>query len=114
MSASRAAPSTRFARRLEQLSLFVMAGYGTDDNVATNFYKNWGENWAVWGGASYQFNEKAAFNVQASYDEAETLGLVANVAYTVVPGFTVTAEVDYYDTPVDDGIGGILRFQRSF
>ncbi|MBN9252978.1 MAG: porin [Mesorhizobium sp. 61-13] len=104
----------------EQLSLFVMGGWGTSDDVTDllnggqNFYKNWGGDWAIWGGASYQVNEKTALNLQASYDDAETLGVVANVAYTVVPGFTVTAEVDYYDTPVDDGIGGILRFQRSF
>jgi hypothetical protein len=98
----------------EQLSLFVMAGYGTDDNRATNFFKTWGENWAVWGGASYQFNEKAAFNFQASYDEAETLSVVANVAYTVVPGLVITPEVNYIDTPSRDGVGGWLRFQRSF
>jgi hypothetical protein len=98
-----------------------MGGWGTSDdvtdalNAGQNFYKNWGGDWAVWGGASYQFNEKAALNVQASYDDAETLGLVANVAYTVVPGFVVTTEVDYRDTAAgDDSIGGILRFQRSF
>jgi hypothetical protein len=99
----------------EQLSLFVMAGYGTDDNVGSNFFKTWNENWAVWGGASYQFNEKAAFNFQASYDEDETFALAANVAYTVVPGLVVTPEVTFTDPAVGDStVGGWLRFQRSF
>jgi hypothetical protein len=60
-------------------------------------------------------------NLQVSYDDGETLGVAANVAYDVVPGFTVTAEVDYfnynanaYHAVDDDGIGGILRFQRNF
>ena len=33
--------------------------------------------------------------LQVSYDEGENLGVAANIAYDVVPGFTVTAEVDY-------------------
>ena len=58
-----------------------------------------------------------------------TTALAANIAYTIVPGFTVTAEVDYAhdgnfgDAAIygnwtkankEDSIGGILRFQRSF
>ena len=103
-----------------ELALFVMGGYGTDKNNDTNFYKLWDGNWAIWGGGTYKINEKTSFNVQASYDEGKTLGLVANVAYDIVPGLTVTAEVDYYNKAdsiyhaSDDGLGGILRFQRSF
>ncbi|QPC93985.1 porin [Mesorhizobium sp. INR15] len=103
-----------------ELSLFVMGGYGTDKNTDQNFFKLWNGNWAIWGGGSYKINEKTSFNVQASYDEGKTLGLVANVAYDIVPGFTVTAEVDYFNKAnsvyhaSSDGIGGILRFQRSF
>ncbi|TIW85984.1 MAG: porin, partial [Mesorhizobium sp.] len=56
-------------------------------------------------------------------------GVAANVAYDVVPGLTVTAEVDYdHYGHFNDGtpfgnwtaadkknsIGGLLRFQRSF
>ena len=26
------------------------------------FYKQWGGNWAVWGGGTYKFNEKTSFN----------------------------------------------------
>ena len=104
----------------EQLSLFVMGGYGTEDNVVTNFYKQWEGNWAIWGGATYKVNEKTSLNAQLSYDEGKTFGLAANGAYTIVPGFTITAEVDYYNLSSsayhgkDDGVGGILRFQRNF
>ncbi|RUX95631.1 MULTISPECIES: porin [unclassified Mesorhizobium] len=121
-----------------ELSLFLMAGYGTDDNLTdpTNainakgrgFYKQWGGNWAVWGGGTYKFNDKTSFNAQVSYDDWKNLGIAANVAYTVVPGFTVTAEVDYLNAgkfgdadfsnwtkaSKKSNIGGILRFQRSF
>ena len=55
-----------------ELSLFIMGGYGSDGNLndATNaidasgrgFYKQWGGNWAVWGGGTYKFNEKTSFN----------------------------------------------------
>ncbi|MBZ9849061.1 porin [Mesorhizobium sp. CA14] len=124
----------------KELTLFVMGGYGTDDNSkddAHNFtdvhgrtqYKPWGGNWAVWGGGTYKFNEKTAFNVQASADDDKNYALAANVAYTIVPGFTVTTEVDWDHygnfgnpsiygnfTKADkkDSIGGIVRFQRNF
>ncbi|BCG95966.1 porin [Mesorhizobium sp. 131-2-1] len=109
----------------DAISLFVMGGYGSDSdfvdpNTGHSFFKLWDGSWAVWGGASYKFNEKASFNVQASYDDGKTFGLAANVAYDIVPGFTVTAEVDYFNKDdsdwhvSDDGVGGILRFQRSF
>ncbi|TPK33299.1 porin [Mesorhizobium sp. B2-5-4] len=122
-----------------ELSLFIMGGYGTDDNLTDDannaidahgrgFYKQWGGNWAIWGGGTYKFNDKTSFNAQISYDDWKNLGIAANVAYTVVPGFTVTAEVDYLNAgKFDDAdfsnwtkankkssVGGILRFQRSF
>ncbi|TIV93773.1 MAG: porin, partial [Mesorhizobium sp.] len=89
----------------KELSLFIMGGYGTDDNLndATNainahgrgFYKPWGGNWAVWGGGTYKFNAKTAFNLQASADDDKNYALAANIAYTIVPGFTITTEVDW-------------------
>ncbi|TIR63210.1 MAG: porin, partial [Mesorhizobium sp.] len=111
-----------------ELSLFLMAGYGSDDHIDRNFYKQWGGNWAVWGGGTYKFNEKTSFNLQASADDAKNYGVAANVAYDIVPGFTVTAEVDYLHDgkfgDLDDrnwtnankknSVGGMLRFQRSF
>ncbi|TPJ95211.1 porin, partial [Mesorhizobium sp. B2-5-9] len=115
-----------------ELSLWIMGGYGSDDNLndfgtGRGFYKQWGGNWAVWGGGTYKFNEKTSFNAQISYDDWKNLGIAANIAYDVVPGFTVTAEVDYQNVGgADDlsqgwvgatkksNVAGILRFQRSF
>jgi hypothetical protein len=128
---------------MQNLSLFIMGGYGTDDNLTDptyafpaggrGFYKQWDGNWAVWGGGTYTINEKTSFNAQVSYDEGENLGIAANIAYDVVPGLTITAEVDYVNAGKidedggalnhnwtgisagdDDAIGGMLRFQRSF
>ncbi|MER8475090.1 porin [Mesorhizobium sp. M1163] len=113
---------------MQNLTLFLMAGYGSDDNIDRNFYKQWSGNWAVWGGGTYTINEKTSFNLQVGYDEGENLGIAANIAYDIVPGFTITAEVDYLNagkfgeadfdnwTGADDdsNIGGVLRFQRSF
>ena len=114
----------------EQLSLFIMGGYGTDKRVDRNFYKAWGGNWAVWGGASYKVNEKTSLNAQVSYDESKSLGIAANVSYDIVPGFNVTAEIDYANQSQlnqlrygnwtglpagkNNAVGGIVRFQRSF
>ncbi|MCG7507477.1 porin [Mesorhizobium retamae] len=113
----------------DQIALFIMGGYGTDDNAARTFYKPWGGNWAVWGGGTYKFNEKTSLNAQVSYDEQENLGVAVNVAHQLVPGFTVTAEVDYVNegkrgeadylgswTGASDesSIGGLIRFQRDF
>ncbi|MER8867645.1 porin [Mesorhizobium sp. M0751] len=102
---------------ITDLTLFVMAGYGSDDNVAKNFYKPWTGNFAVWGGGSYAVNKKTALNAQVSYTDDKDFAVAANVAYTIVPGYTITAEVDYFDNfDADDAdaIGGIFRFQRSF
>ncbi|TGP30182.1 porin [Mesorhizobium sp. M2D.F.Ca.ET.185.01.1.1] len=120
----------------DELSLFVMGGYGTDDNLnddagnvidahGRGFYKQWSGNWAVWGGGTYKFNEKTSFNTQLSYDEGKNFGVAANIAYEIAKGFKVTAEVDYLHVGDDtvtnwtkadkkNNIGGILRFQRSF
>ncbi|MER8426258.1 porin [Mesorhizobium sp. M1403] len=113
---------------IQNLTLFLMAGYGSDDNIDRNFYKQWGGNWAVWGGGTYTINEKTSFNLQASVDDDKNYGVAANVAYDIVPGFTITAEVDWahdgqFEKDFDrnwtnaddkDSIGGMLRFQRSF
>ncbi|MER8379706.1 MULTISPECIES: porin [unclassified Mesorhizobium] len=113
---------------IQNLTLFVMAGYGSDDNIDRNFYKQWGGNWAVWGGGTYTINEKTSFNLQASVDDDKNYGVAANIAYDIVPGFTITAEVDWardgqFDKAYDrnwtnaddkDSVGGMLRFQRSF
>jgi hypothetical protein len=125
----------------DAISLFGMVGYGSDNNLndpandipahGRGFYKQWGGNWAWWAGGTYKFNEKTSFNLQVSGDDDKNYGVAANVAYDLVPGFTVTAEVDYDHyghfgdpasfTNVDwtnaqkkNSVGGMLRFQRSF
>ncbi|NGN40669.1 porin [Mesorhizobium sp. CGMCC 1.15528] len=106
----------------ETISLFVMAGYGTDDaaTLRQNFYKPWGGKWAVWGGASAKLNEKATLNLQASYADNKDTAIVANVAYELVPGFKITPEIawnswhSYNGTKLGDGFGGMIRFQRNF
>ncbi|WP_036265063.1 porin, partial [Mesorhizobium sp. NBIMC_P2-C2] len=70
-----------------------------------------------------------SFNAQISYDDAKNLGVAANIAHQLVPGFTVTAEVDYlnegnFGKPDYTGswtnankknsVGGLIRFQRDF
>ncbi|MDG4897982.1 porin, partial [Mesorhizobium sp. WSM4976] len=126
----------------DAISLFIMGGFGSKSHLEDStyvdfaggrgFYKPWGGSWAVWGGGTYKFNEKASFNAQISADQWKNLGVAANVAYTLVPGFTVTAEVDYLhagkfgdanplgenftwtNATKKNSVGGILRFQRDF
>ena len=124
----------------KDLTLFVMGGYGTDDNLRDDagntidahgrgFYKPWGGNWAVWGGGTYKFNAKTSFNAQVSADDDKNYAVAANIAYTIVPGFTITTEVDwnhygnfgddsiygnFTKADKEDSVGGIVRFQRSF
>ncbi|MDX8470267.1 porin [Mesorhizobium sp. VK23B] len=111
-----------------ELSLFVIGGYGSDDNIARNYYKEWGGNWAFWTGGAYKINEKTTFNAVVSGDEDKNYGVAANIAYEAVPGLVVTAEVDYLHAgKFDDAdffnwtgankknsVGGVLRFQRNF
>ena len=116
-----------------ELSLFGMVGYGSDGKLgdvglARSFYKPWGGHWAFWAGGTYKFTDKASFNAQVSGDQFKNYGVAANIAYTLVPGFTVTGEVDYlHDGRFGDldnsnwtgatkknSVGGLIRFQRDF
>jgi hypothetical protein len=112
----------------DALSLFFMAGYNTDwdddvlliDAVGQNYFAQWYGDWAVWGGGSWKFNEKASLNVQISYSEEEFFAAVANVEYELVPNFRITPEIVYvdnfgdYEDLYDDNWGGFLRFQANF
>lgn len=117
----------------DRFSLWVQGGYkSNDDHYATNlagesyrvidsFYGTWGGDWAVWGGAAFKATEKATFNLQLAYDDSETFAATANVAYELVPGFTITPEVSYTkwedkNTSLngEDAFQGMVRFQRSF
>ena len=92
-----------------------MAGWST--NTRGNDYATWGGDWAVWGGVSAPLTETITLNGQLAYDDSEQFAANLNAAFTVVPGFTITPEVAYYDdgAPGDgDAWGGMVRFQRSF
>ncbi len=96
------------------VDVFVMGGWNTDGSAKNN-YATWEGDWAVWGGFSAALSDSAKLNAQLSYDDGENFAAVANVAFTVASGFTVTPEVDYLRPGVgDDKWGGMLRIQRSF
>ncbi|ESX00590.1 porin [Mesorhizobium sp. LSJC268A00] len=126
-----------------ELLLFGMFGYGSngklnDDSMnaidahGRGFYKIWGGNWAFWAGAAYELNETTSLNLQLSGDQLKNYGVAANVAYALLPDFTVTAELDYdryggsavgkvkasevnwTNANKKSSVGGILRFERSF
>ncbi|PSJ53745.1 porin [Kumtagia ephedrae] len=96
------------------------AGTVVTDN-GSNFYAPWGGDWAIWGGTAIKFNEKATFNAEVGYDDFENFSIAANIAYELVPGFTITPEVVYADNfsdnivnVADEAWGVNVRFQRNF
>lgn len=105
----------------DALSLFLMAAWSSNDDEsfgeALNYYAPWGGDWAVWAGGTFKATEKAAVNVQVGYDDFENFAFVANVAYELVPNFTITPEfvyTDNFDADDADNIGGFLRLQANF
>jgi len=104
-------------------SVFVMGAWDSAGFDNENFYAQWAGDWAIWGGTAIKFNEKATFNAEVGYDDGSNFSVAANVAYDLVPGFTITPEVVYYspdkdskgnDLNADDSWGFNLRFQRTF
>jgi opacity protein-like surface antigen len=125
----------------DAISLFVMAGYGTnDDDIyddfggvdiddSPNYYAPWGGQWAAWVGGAWKFTEKATFNFEVGYDDFEEFSVAANVDYELVPNFHIIPEVVYFDngndfgfddagnlveTEGDDEWGGFVRFQYNW
>ncbi|MFK0683002.1 porin [Ochrobactrum sp. BD67] len=121
----------------DRFSVWAMGGYKSNDDTyygytdadgnfrgiraIDSFYGTWGGDWAVWGGAAFKATDKATFNVQLAYEDAETFAATANVAYELVPGFTITPEVSYTKwndkksvLKGEDAWQGMIRFQRSF
>lgn len=123
----------------ESVKLFVMGAWSDADdatgvndrgvpfNPRGNFYATWGGDWGIWGGAEVKLSEKATLGLQAAYNDYDDLQVAAQVAYEVVPQFTITPEISYVtnldDNPdgqfpgdSDDGDewGAFLRFQRNF
>ena len=108
----------------DKFSVWVQGGYASYE-APMGMYGNWGGDWAVWGGAKFVASEKAAINLQVAYEDWGETAVAANVAYELVPGFTVTPELTYTrwdrDHPVrafgltdKDAFGATIRFQRSF
>ena len=106
----------------DKFSVWVQGGYSGEETKLQN-YGQWGGNWAVWGGAKFKATDKAVFNIQAAYEDWGKTAITANVAYQLVPGFTITPEVSYTNWKRDyagtnakshDAVQGMLRFQRSF
>ena len=122
----------------DMFSAFIMAGWADKDDlvdpatgfvlaesIGPNYYGGWGGDWGIWGGFTAQVTPKAAINVQLSYDDFEDFAAVANVAYELVPGLTITPEIMYTDNFNDDddifdidddsnNWAGFLRLQRNF
>ena len=122
----------------DSFSVWAMGGYksnkdnyvdvlGDNDQVigqvraVSSFYGTWGGDWAVWGGAAYKLNPQTVLNAQLAYDASKTFAATANIAYELVPGFSITPEVSYTkwnDTKSiqngKDAVQGMIRFQRSF
>jgi len=102
-------------------------GFKTVDGVTyayrqiDSFYGTWGGDWAVWGGAAFKANSQTTFNLQLAYDASKTFEATGNIAYELVPGFTVTPEVTYTqwrdeNTSLDGEHAwqGMVRFERTF
>lgn len=106
----------------DPFSAFVMVMYGENSSAYTTWANGpvTAETLSVLGGASFDFNDQATFNMQVQWAEANGLAsdewaVAANVNYEIVDGFIVRPEVVYYNnTAGNDVFGGTLRFQRSF
>lgn len=107
----------------DAFSVWIQGGYSSYEENA-GMYGNWGGDWAVWGGAKYRATDRATFNIQAAYEDWGKTAVATNVAYQLVPGFTITPEINYTSWKAnhparlmggaDNAFAGVLRFQRSF
>jgi len=122
----------------DRFSLWAMGGYKSNKDIymgvkdesgqtvgqvraISSFYGQWGGDWAAWGGAAYKATDKAILNAELAYDGTSTFYATANVAYEMVPGFTITPEVNYVrwrdSKSVQNGTDawqGLIMFQRTF
>ncbi|NNU62542.1 porin [Ochrobactrum soli] len=108
----------------DRFSVWLQGAYASEESP-DQMYGQWGGDWAVWGGLKFKATDKAVFNLQGAHDDWGKTAIAANVAYELVPGFTITPEINYtrfsndwraYDGGITekDAIGGTIRFQRSF
>lgn len=107
----------------DAFSVWAQGAY-TSYEENEGMYGDWGGKWAVWGGAKYRATEQATINLQAAYEQWGKTAIATNIAYQLVPGLTITPEVNYTSWKTDhpariagganDAFGGVIRFQRSF
>ncbi|MDR6757283.1 hypothetical protein J2Y48_002579 [Mycoplana sp. BE70] len=118
-SAEAGAIKLRLDGSLGPLDLFAMGGWNTDGDTP-NTYARWSGDWALWVGSSFKVTEKATMNASANFDDSGDAEASLNLSYTVVPGFTVTPELNYRNKmdekagPDAEDWGGVIRFQRNF
>lgn len=104
---------------LGPVDLFAMGGWNTDGDTP-NSYARWNGDWALWIGGSFKMTEKATMNASANFDDGGDAEASLNLSYTVVPGFTVTPELNYRNKmdekagPNAEDWGGVIRVQRNF
>ncbi|MCE3543600.1 porin, partial [Escherichia coli] len=109
----------------DTVKAFVMGGYQSnfdDSGRNQNWFGTWTGDWAVWGGLSAKVSDKATVNAQLAYESEGTYSGTLNLAYELVPGFTITPEVTYTkfdglrkaasiaNGGNDDAFGGMIRF----
>jgi hypothetical protein len=112
----------------DAISAFILGGYqsGYGDHSkearTSSYYGAWNGDWALWGGVTAKVSDKATVNAQLAYESEGTYAGALGVGYELVPGFTITPEINYTkfdgvrktNKSGDDAIGGFLRFQRNF
>lgn len=104
---------------LGPVDLFAMGGWNTDGDQPNN-YARWSGDWALWVGGSIRMTEKATMNASANFDDGGDAEAALNLTYTIVPGFTVTPEINYRNRmdekagPEAEDWGGVIRVQRNF
>lgn len=101
----------------DALSLFAMAAYNTGSY--SNYFAQWNGKYAIWAGLSYALTGELTFNAQAAYEAAGTSAYALNLEREFLPGFIVTAELDYTSlaqniSPRRHAFGGLLSVERGF
>ena len=108
----------------DALSAFLMLMYGENSSGYTTWANgaSTDDTFGVSAGGSYAFSDKGTFNLEVDWTEDNGLAtgdewaVTANVAYELVPGLTITPEIQYIDSAEapDGAFGGGVRVQRSF
>ena len=106
----------------DPFSAFLMLLYGENSSAYTTWANGLvtDETFSVIGGASVDFTDNLAFNMQVQWADGngqaggDDWSVAANVNYEITDGFIVRPELVYADLAGDDSFGGTIRFQRSW